>query len=392
LAVLALLEDLGQEPPKDPEALQSCVDKVWERCVFTTHTPVPAGHDRFSMRLAGRVLGERRSRWLEALGQKEILNMTDLALRTSHFVNGVAMRHGEVSRDMFPRYPIRTITNGVHPETWASPAFRTLFDQHIPDWRQDPLSLRYAAAIPLAEIEAAHVVAKRALIARINQRRGVTFSPEVLTLGFARRATAYKRATLLFSDLERLADIAETTGPLQIVFAGKAHPHDEEGKSIIRQIYKARSKLRGRIAVTYLANYNMELGALLTAGSDVWLNTPTPPLEASGTSGMKSALNGVPSLSVLDGWWVEGCVEGVTGWAIGVDDEGGENISHESSQYDRLHAEALYTKLNDVVIPCFYEDRERFLRIMRSAISMNASFFNTHRMVIQYFIGAYRGT
>jgi starch phosphorylase len=392
LAVLALLEDFAEEPPEEPEALQSCVEKVGGRCVFTTHTPVPAGHDRFSTRLARRVLGSRRSRWLEALGQVEVLNMTDLALRTSHFVNGVAMRHGEVSRDMFPNYPIRTITNGVHPETWASPPFRALFDHHIPDWRQDPLSLRYAAAIPLAEIDAAHTAAKRALVARINQRRGVTFSPEVLTLGFARRATAYKRATLLFSDLERLAEIAQTSGGLQIVFAGKAHPNDAEGKSIIRQIYKARSKLRGRIAVAYLPNYNMELGAILTAGSDVWLNTPTPPLEASGTSGMKAALNGVPSLSVLDGWWVEGCVEGVTGWAIGVDDESNESISQDSSEYDRLHAEALYSKLSEVVIPCFYQERDRFLKIMRASISMNASFFNTHRMVIQYFIGAYRGT
>jgi starch phosphorylase len=318
--------------------------------------------------------------------------MTDLALRASHFVNGVAMRHGEVSRDMFPRYPIRTITNGVHPETWAAPTFRALFDQHIPDWRQDPLSLRYAVGIPLDEIAAAHTVAKRALVARINQRRGVAFSPEVLTLGFARRATAYKRATLLFSDLERLASIAETAGPLQIVFAGKAHPNDAEGTSIIRQIYKARSRLKGRISIAYLSNYNMQLGAILTAGSDVWLNTPTPPLEASGTSGMKAALNGVPSLSVLDGWWVEGCVEGVTGWAIGADDEGSDSVSPESDEYDRLHAEALYEKLSNVVIPCFYQEREHFLEIMRSSISLNASFFNSHRMVIQYFIGAYQGT
>jgi starch phosphorylase len=287
---------------------------------------------------------------------------------------------------MFPQYPIRSITNGIHPDTWVCDPFRRLFDHYIPEWKRDALSLRYAVGIPLEEIDAAHGAAKQALIEHVNRRRGVSFSQDFLTIGFARRAAAYKRATLVFSDLERLADIAREAGPIQIIFAGKAHPRDEEGKAIIRRIYAARSKLRGRVQVAYLSDYDMELGALLTSGSDVWLNTPIPPLEASGTSGMKAALNGVPSLSILDGWWVEGCVEGVTGWAIGFD-ENGEGIPERDR--DRFHADALYDKLEEVVIPGFYERRHGFLEIMRSSISLNASFFNTQRMVMQYLYGAY---
>jgi len=388
LAVLALLEERAEAPPRSRAVVEACIDQVQESCVFTTHTPVPAGHDRFPEALAREVLGEQRMQWLRRLGQRKILNMTALALRASHFVNGVAMRHGEISRNMFPNYPIRSITNGIHPPTWASPGFRSLFDRHIPDWRRDPLSLRYAVGIPLAEIGSAHSLAKRALIERVNQETDEKFALEVLTIGFARRATAYKRANLIFSDLDRLARIAEKTGPLQLVFAGKAHPQDAEGKALIRRVFEARSRLRKRVAVAYLSNYDMELGALLTAGSDLWLNTPIPPLEASGTSGMKASLNGVPSLSVLDGWWIEGCIEGVTGWAIGSDREGSRS---SPKNRDRLHADALYDKLQDVVIPCFYDQRDRYLEVMRHAISLNASFFNTQRMVIQYLYGAYLG-
>ncbi len=389
LAVLALLEERAEEPPRDSAALQACVGQVQDSCVFTTHTPVPAGHDRFPASLAREVLGAARMRWLESLGQRTVLNMTDLALRSSHFVNGVAMRHGEISRDMFPHYPIRSITNGIHPVTWAAPAFRSLFDRHIPDWRLDPLSLRYAVGIPLNEIGAAHRHAKQTLIERVNRDAGASFEIDRLTIGFARRATAYKRATLVFSDLDRLASIAKEAGPVQLVFAGKAHPRDEEGKAIIRRVFEARRLLEGRVAVAYLPNYDMQLGGLLTAGSDLWLNTPIPPLEASGTSGMKAALNGVPSLSLLDGWWIEGCIEGVTGWAIGSD---GNHSRFSPVERDRRHADALYQKLRSVVIPCFYDRRDRYLEVMRHAIALNASFFNTQRMVIQYLYGAYLGS
>jgi starch phosphorylase len=387
LAILALLEERHGDPPRSHPDLDARIEEIRRCCVFTTHTPVPAGHDKFPMDTVGAVLGERRIRWLATVADGDELNMTDLALEGSHFVNGVAMRHGEVSKGMFPEYPIRSITNGIHPATWAAPSFGALFDRHIEDWRRDALSLRYAFGIPLDDIWAAHTRAKRDLLDRVQLETDLVLDPQVLTLGFARRATAYKRATLVFSDIDRLARIAKEIGPLQLVFAGKAHPRDTEGKHIIRRIFAARDLLRGRLKVAYLPNYDITLGRLLCAGSDVWLNTPIPPLEASGTSGMKAALNGVPSLSVLDGWWIEGCVEGITGWMIGAD---GLDASHRHETPSNEGAAAsLYEKLERVVVPCFYRDRQRFLEIMRNAIALNASFFNTQRMVLQYLYDAY---
>jgi starch phosphorylase len=387
LAILALLEERHGDPPRSHPELDSRIEEIRRSCVFTTHTPVPAGHDKFPMDMARAVLGERRARWLVTVAEGNVLNMTNLALEGSHFVNGVAMRHGEVSKGMFPEYPIRSISNGIHPGTWAAPSFSALFDHHIEDWRRDALSLRYALGIPLDEIWEAHTRAKHALISRINLETNAALEPDLLTLGFARRATAYKRAMLVFSDIERLARIAREVGPLQLVFAGKAHPRDPEGKKIIRRIFAARESLRGNVKVVYLPSYDMALGRLLCAGSDVWLNTPIPPLEASGTSGMKAALNGVPSLSVLDGWWVEGCVEGITGWAIGSD---GADARHpQEALSNGRAADSLYEKLERAVVPCFYRDRQRFLEMMRNAIALNASFFNTQRMVLQYLYDAY---
>ncbi len=382
LAVAALLQESG---PSGPDAA-AAIAEVRRRCVFTTHTPVPAGHDRFPADLARAVVGAEIQGWLLALGQRDGVNLTDVALRGSHFVNGVAMRHGEVSRGMFPQYPIRSITNGIHPATWAWPSVRALFDRHVPDWRRDALALRYAIGIPLAEVWWAHGRAKRALVDHVNRTTGAVFDEGTLTLGFARRATGYTRAALVFADVERLAQIAKRAGPIQLVFAGKAHPRDADGKATIERIFAAAAALRGRVAVAYLPNYDMELGKLLVAGSDVWLNNPIPPLEASGTSGMKAALNGVPSLSVLDGWWLEGCVEGVTGWAIGGDGHAARSFR---SEIDHRHEEALYEKLERAVIPTYYERRERFQEMMRFAIALNASFFNTQRMVLEYLYEAY---
>lgn len=390
LLALALLEEhLGARGPGEPIPADA-IEAVREQCVFTTHTPVPAGHDQFPAELARRVLGTRLAGWLQACGQEAALNMTDLALRCSRFVNGVSMEHGEVSRDLFAGYPIRSITNGVHPVTWTAPSFQALYDRHLPGWREDALSLRYAVGIPGAEIWEAHREAKRALVEQVNRRTNAGLSPDRLTVGFARRATAYKRATLVFHELDRLRGIAEQAGPLQFVFAGKAHPRDEEGKEVIRRVYEARDALRDRIAVAYVPNYDMTWARLLTAGADVWLNTPLPPLEASGTSGMKAALNGVPSLSTLDGWWIEGHVEGITGWAIGTLHDSVPGREEDGTAIDARDAAALYDALAAAVIPCFYQDRERFVGIMRSAIALNGSFFNTQRMVWQYVHNAYR--
>lgn len=357
-------------------------EAVRDQCIFTTHTPVPAGHDQFPYGLVVPVLGGERARAIEANGccPAGVLNMTNLALSFSRYVNGVAMRHGEVSRDMFPHYPIDSITNGVHALTWTSTPFRALYDHHIPDWRHDNLYLRHALSIPVGEIRQAHAQSKGELLAEVHRRTGVTLDPAAFTLGFARRATAYKRPHLLFEDPERLRQIVRRRGPVQIIYGGKAHPKDLPGKELISQIFRAAEALKDAVRIVYLEEYDMALAKLLCAGVDVWLNTPQKPHEASGTSGMKAAMNGVPSLSVLDGWWIEGHVEGVTGWAIGNDEV------HEPSGNE---VDSLYRKLDEVVLPLFYGQPDGFGAVMRSTIAHNGSYFNAQRMMYQYLRNAY---
>ncbi|MDH4088268.1 MAG: alpha-glucan family phosphorylase [Nitrospira sp.] len=386
LLVLGLLEEELATVGVDKEPSAAVVEAVRPRCVFTTHTPVPAGHDQFPSDMAERVLGARYWRWLQLCGQTQTLNMTALALSCSRYVNGVAMKHGEVSQSMFPGYPVHSITNGVHATTWMAPSFKTLFDRHLPDWRRDPLTLRYTVGVPAADIWAAHDEAKRRLIEFINHETNEGFDVNVFTIGFARRAATYKRLTLLFHDLDRLKAIAQRAGRFQLVFAGKAHPKDHGGKELIRLVHRFREALHGHVPVVYLRNYDMVLAKLLCAGVDVWLNTPLPPHEASGTSGMKAAMNGVPSFSVLDGWWIEGHIEGVTGWSIG---DRVEACLEPSSGMDACHASALYDKLEQKVLPCFYKDRDHFIDMMRQTIAVNGSFFNTHRMLAQYVNNAY---
>lgn len=383
LLALALLEEetkgrgLRAATKKDTEAVR-------QRCVFTTHTPVPAGHDQFSLDLVRQVLGEERTRALETVEccLNGTLNMTYLALVFSRYINGVSQRHHDISHSMFPAYPINSITNGVHAVTWTAPAFQELYDRHIPEWRGDNLYLRYAMSIPLQEIQQAHAQAKRELLAEVKKRTGVRLDPTAMTLGFARRATAYKRADLLLSDPDRLRRIVRQVGPLQVIYAGKSHPQDGSGKAIIQRIFEAAAALADTVPIVYLEEYDMALGKYLCAGVDVWLNNPQKPYEASGTSGMKAALNGVPSLSVLDGWWIEGHVEGVTGWSIGDDWEAESNPGREVA--------SLYDKLEYVIVPMFYSRPRAFARVMRSAIAINASFFNAQRMMLQYLENAYR--
>ena len=245
--------------------------------------------------------------------------MTYLALRFAGYINGVAMRHGEISTGMFPGYPIDAISNGVHAPTWTSSAFAELYDRRIPEWRRDNFYLRYAVGLSLDEIWQAHAQAKKELLDEVEKRTGQRLEEKVMTMGFARRATTYKRPDLLFSDRERLRRLTQDVGPLQVIYAGKAHPRDEGGKDMIRRVFAAAGDMGETVKVVYLENYDMALGKIICAGVDLWLNTPLRPQEASGTSGMKAALNGVPSLSVLDGWWIEGHVENVTGWSIGND-------------------------------------------------------------------------
>lgn len=362
-------------------------DAVRNQCVFTTHTPVPAGLDQFGYDLVQPVLGDFVPiDALRMLGGQERLNMTLLALNLSHRINGVAKRHEEVSHKMFPGYPIFHITNGVHSLTWTSEGFRSLYDYYIPDWRNDPAMLRKTIGIPGNEIWDAHVTAKSNLLEFIKQRTSQSLSPDVLTIGFARRATPYKRADLIFADVNRLLEIMKQAGPVQFVFAGKAHPKDYGGKDLIRHIVKVSHELSGQIPIVYLENYDMEMAKLMVSGVDLWLNTPQRPLEASGTSGMKAAHNGVPSFSTLDGWWIEGCVEGLTGWSIGSKEVEPSDPSLVVNQQD---AESLYQRLENVILPVFYNDRTQWVEVMRHVIALNGSYFNTHRMVQQYVTNAY---
>jgi starch phosphorylase len=307
-----------------------------------------------------------------------MLNMTLLALRFSRYANGVAMQHAKVSRAMFPEFAIDSITNGVHAPTWVSEPFQQMMDEQIPAWRRDTLYLRNAIDIPEQAILSAHARNKEMLLGEVAKRTGKVFNPKMLTLGFARRAATYKRATLLLTDPERLAEIAAQAGGLQIIYAGKAHPQDDPGKALIQQVVADASRLSNDVLrIVYLENYDWSLGAMLTAGVDVWVNTPRRPYEASGTSGMKAALNGVPSLSILDGWWIEGCIEGFTGWAI------------EDGADDAAEANSLYHKLETAVAPLYLAGQEQWARLMRNTLAFNGSYFNTNRMAKQYTRNAY---
>jgi len=353
------------------------VPRVRELCNFTTHTPIEAGHDKFSYDLVERTLGDFiDAATLRRLAGSDTLNMTRLALNLSEYVNGVAKRHAETSRKMFPGYRVSSVTNGVHPFTWTAPSFRELYDVHLPGWCHEPeVLLRADCCLSEDAIWTAHVQAKQALLAEISARCDINLDLDVPIIGFARRMTAYKRADLLFTDLVRLKEIAKQR-PFQIVLAGKAHPQDGGGKHLIEVLHSYMRELAEDIRIVYIPNYDMALAARMIAGVDVWLNTPLRPMEASGTSGMKAAFNGVPNLSILDGWWVEGCIEGITGWAIG-------------DGTTEAEAEALYAKLEQVVLPLYYEDRVRWIAIMKGAIAKNASFFNSHRMMRRYVSEAY---
>ncbi|HSE41164.1 MAG TPA: alpha-glucan family phosphorylase [Acidobacteriota bacterium] len=383
LLAIELLEEEARESGREIPNIED-VRKVRELCIFTTHTPVEAGFDKFDLDLVNPILNKP---WIEALKDvfccENQLNMTYIGLNLSHYVNGVAKKHGETARSMFGRYDLDSITNGVHGTSWVSPSLQQLFDEYIPGWRQDNFGLRHALSIPKNKIWEAHLQSKKNLIHFINDESNAGMDIDFFTIGFARRFTAYKRPDLLFHDLDRLLSIVEKCGPIQLVYAGKAHPHDEQGKKLIQSIFQASQVLKDHLRLAFLPNYDMGLARLLTSGVDLWLNTPKPPNEASGTSGMKAAMNGVPSLSILDGWWIEGHIEDVTGWSIGENNRRTSQIPNNSED-----AMLLYDKLSEI-IPIFYKDQQHYIDIMKHAIALNGSYFNTHRMIQQYVLNAY---
>jgi len=360
------------------------VEKVREQCVFTTHTPVAAGHDQFDLSFAKPMIGNILPEFiLKDVTFENKLNMTKLALFFSHYVNGVAKKHGEISRVMFPGYSIDSITNGVHSNTWVSEPFKRLFDKNMPGWKADPYILRSAFSISKSEIWQAHMEAKKELINYVNKNYNSNMNFNDFTIGFARRQTAYKRPDLLISDPERLKQIANKFGSIQIIYAGKAHPKDQSGKDSIKNIFHVKNTINNNVKIAFIHNYDIKIGKMMVSGVDLWLNNPRRPKEASGTSGMKAAHNGVPQFGTLDGWWLEGCIENITGWAIGP-----EKGKEEASD-DEIDRRDLYDKLENWIMPKFYNDRDNWIRTMRSCIAINASFFNTNRMIQQYVLNAY---
>ncbi len=367
--------------------------KVWDtesvkdQCIFTTHTPVEAGHDRFDWNMVHEVMGDFfPERDFKRFGDEhDQLNMSTLALNLSSFQNGVAKKHGEVSRNMFPGYNIRSITNGVHSRTWTHELWQGVFDKYIPNWSLEPELFVRVDNVPDAVVWETHQTCKRELLEIVQQKTGIGMSPDILTIGFARRATPYKRADLLFRDIERLLSVAN--GKLQVVYAGKAHPKDGAGKDNIHKIIEAARALGGEIPVVFLENYDMDLALKIIAGADVWLNTPMRPREASGTSGMKATHNGVPNFSVLDGWWIEGWVENVTGWSIGPE----ATETNLDAVDENLDLVDLYDKLEHKLLPAYYggENHAEWIKVMKGAIGKNACYFNTHRMMRQYVTEAY---
>ena len=348
-------------------------EEVKKRCHFTTHTPVAAGHDEFAIQRCERLLDGLLWEDLSKIKsiQKQRLNMTELGLHFSRSANGVSKLHGEVAQDQFPDYKIGHVTNGVYHPYWVGKEFREVFDDRLPGWRKDSNRLLNIGAILPEELVKAHQSHKDFLLGYANSQTQMALSNDVLTIGFARRAAGYKRASLIFHDLERLTEIGR--GKIQIIFAGKAHPADDDGKSIIYNLIQNAKKLFGTIKVIYLENYNLWLGRLITSGVDVWLNTPRRPNEASGTSGMKAALNGIPNLSILDGWWAEACKHRENGWGIGTS----EIVDDETA------ANHLYELLEKEVVPIFYNDQEKWVSLMVESIKTGVN-FTAYRMIKDY--------
>lgn len=370
---------LGCTRKTDKEKLE----RVREMCVFTTHTPIKMAHDVFPLSMMLDYQKDFPTK-LAGLTTAQGVNMTKLALYFSEYVNGVALSHRKVSSKMFPHHIIHAVTNGVHSITWTSPEFQKLYDKHLPNWRNSSFSLRNAFVIPTTEIWEAHQRDKKNLFAYIEKKQKIKLDKNIFTIGFARRFTSYKRPCLLFTDMDRLLKIHKKVGKIQFVFAGKAHPHDENGKKLIENIYTIKEKYKKDITIVFLEDYEVNLSKLMVAGVDIWLNTPLPPNEASGTSGMKAAHNGVLHLSTFDGWWREGYIRNRTGWTIRGDKEdkkiGDINVRDAKSLYDLLEKE---------ILPRYYTAPEKWKEAMRFTIGVNASFFNTERVLQQYAQEAY---
>ncbi|MHA1507858.1 MAG: alpha-glucan family phosphorylase [Promethearchaeota archaeon] len=369
------------------DMLNGDLDKVRDKVVFTTHTPVPAGHDRFDQELVDKVFKNRMPSEIKKIASDNgRFNMTYLGMGLSRYRNGVAKKHGDISRKMFPQYEVDSITNGIHLGYWVSRPFRQIFDKKWPNWKANPSILQNAIELDDLDLFDAHIENKFNLISYQKGHSWNLLDEERITIGFARRFATYKRATLIFKDIDRLGSICRDK--IQFIFAGKAHPKDTKGKDYIKEIYKSGEYLYDNygVKVVMMENYNMDLSHMLVSGCDIWLNTPERYREASGTSGMKAALNGVLNFSVQDGWWLEGYKKNpMAGWAIGPDDSNPDDPG-VSNDWD-IDSKAIYDILENEIIPT-YLNHEEWLFRSKNAIALTA-FFNTNRMMKEYAKKAY---
>jgi starch phosphorylase len=367
-------------------------EKVKSQCVFTTHTPIPEGHDKFSYDYAYQIAGDNLPWHIKKLASEEELHMTKLGMSESRYIFGVSQKHGRVSQNMFPQYQINAITNGVHHRTWIGTELANLYDKYLPEWVLNPFVFSFAIdKIPDDELWRAHQEEKRKLLEYVNHHLtsvssfeeqknpapSELFDVDTLTISLARRLVPYKRPLLLYSDIERLLKICQ--GKIQIIQCGKANPQDGTAQNFVQQIIEISHQLRGKIRVVYLENYSPLLARPLVQGSDIWLNTPKRPLEASGTSGMKAAMNGVLNFSVLDGWWIEGYeMDSESGFSIGPSD-----TSVTPNNDDKQDIDDMYNKLQNEIIPLYYGGRKDWINRMKHAIALGA-YFNTHRCINEY--------
>jgi len=349
--------------------LEDRINQVRKKCIFTTHTPIQTIFDEFPIGLLSKNQKDFPFE-LPGLVKNQKVNTIDLAMFFSSYINGVAKTHQKFLNEVFPQYKISSITNGVNSLFWTSPEFKKIYNEFIPRWKSNPSLLKKAQKINDKKIWSAHQKAKKRLLEYIKLEENVNWDENILTICFARRFTQYKQPLLLFSDIDRLLEILKNGGSVHIILAGKAHFRDTNGQDSIKRLYGFKKKYP-QLNIIFLKNYNLDLAQLLVAGSDLWLNNPQIPQEACGTSGMKAAHNGVPQLSTLDGWWPEGFKKNKTGWAI-------NNVND------------LYNSLKNEILPMYYGNKKGWIGIMKNVISLNASYFNSDRVLDQYINEAYK--
>ncbi len=370
------------------------LNRVKSRVVFTTHTPIPAAFDKFAMKDVASMLGRYCDKqvlydiYQEKLEDNDELNLSWLAIKNAKNVVAVSRKHKFVSEQIFEGYRLKYVTNGIHHIKWASAHHKMLYAKYIKGWEEGPDLLRDVACIPDNEFAQAHILSKETLVEMVNSESDASFIPEDFTIAMAKRITHYKRNNLILSNPNKLIEIAENKGNIQIIFAGKAHPADPDGLAMIKSIHNASQYIASKtkkIKIAFLENYNIHKANIILAGVDLWLNNPVRPLEASGTSGMKASLNGVPNFSVLDGWWLEACMEGINGWGIGPR-PAWTDLSYSDDVQD---LNDIYGKLEFNILDLYYKNFSDYLKIMKMAVSTIAPYFNTHRMVSEYVTDLY---